>query len=236
MLFVQDQQSGPVDFFIFLFEYLPQSDLHIIFKLKNSEQMKKFSPPLIAILFMTSCGMESLTDMQPNQEIEDNGLLGKEINENDFARLPTGQEAATSTTAKKVGDRWQVTDQYLLSGTMADGLATDFVLKEGVPVTLSALGEVGFYYLGLADPATPNGRPELGSMNGFPIVSLVARVGGGELQFVGTGPTILTGSGELVLYVNDNFFGDNSGAWNVTVSYDCYPGNGLGDPNHYHCK
>lgn len=198
--------------------------------------MKKFLTPLLAILFLTSCGIESMTDMQPNQKIEDNALLGKEINENDFARLPTGQEAATSTTAKKAGDRWQVSDQYLLSGTAEHGLATGFVLKEGVPVIITASGEVGFYFAGLSDPATPNGRPELGSMNGFPIVSLVARVGGGELQFVGTGPKQLMGSGELVLYVNDNFFGDNSGAWTVEVSYDCYPGNGFGDPNHYHCK
>jgi hypothetical protein len=129
-----------------------------------------------------------------------------------------------------------VTDQYSLSGTASDGLATGFVLKEGVPAVITATGNVGFYFAGLGDPATPNGRPELGIFNGFPVVSLVARVGGGELQFVGTGPTQLTGSGELVFYINDTFFGDNSGSWNIEVTYDCYPGYGFGDKNHYHCK
>ncbi|MEB2774187.1 hypothetical protein SYJ56_02655 [Algoriphagus sp. D3-2-R+10] len=195
--------------------------------------MKKSIIPLLSVLFLASCGTESMTDMQPNQEINENILLSKEVIENGFA---VREETTASTSVIKNGARWQVTDQYLLFGTMADGLMTGFVLKEGVPVILTASGEVGFYFAGLSDPATPNGRPELGSINGFPIVSLVARVGGGELQLIGTGPTQVTGSGELILYVNDSFFGDNSGAWNVEVIYDCYPGNGFGDPNHYHCK
>lgn len=196
--------------------------------------MKKFLTPLFAILFLFSCETESMTDMQPNQSLEDKALLSQEISENDFARLLNGQETTTSAASQK--DKRQVTDQYLLPGTLEAGLATGFVLKEGLPVTVTASGLIVFYNGGNNNPATPNGRPDVQQYNGFPVVSLVASVGGGELQFIGTGPTQLTGSGELVLYVNDNFFSDNSGAWNVEVSYECYPGNGFGDQNHYHCK
>lgn len=196
--------------------------------------MKKFLTPLFAILFLFSCETESMTDMQPNQSLEDKALLSQEISENDFARLLNGQETTTSAASQK--DKRQVTDQYLLPGTLEAGLATGFVLKEGLPVTVTASGLIVFYNGGNNNPATPNGRPDVQQYNGFPVVSLVASVGGGELQFLGTGPTQLTGSGELVLYINDTFFSDNSGAWNVEVSYECYPGNGFGDQNHYHCK
>jgi hypothetical protein len=59
---------------------------------------------------------------------------------------------------------------------------------------------------------------------------------------VGTGPTTLSGKGELVFAVNDDLFGDNSGGFLVTVSYKepgvtrtCWPGWGYGDDNHEHC-
>lgn len=53
---------------------------------------------------------------------------------------------------------------------------------------------------------------------------------------VGAGPTELTGSGEVYFAVNDNYFPDNYGTgYDVTISYVCYPGNGNGDANHYHC-
>ncbi len=195
--------------------------------------MKKLLLPFLAILFLASCGMESMTDMQPNQNLNENLLLSKGINENGFIAQ---EDEAGSNSSDLNAARILVTDQYSLSGTASDGLATGFVLKEGVPAVITATGNVGFYFAGLGDPATPNGRPEIGIFNGFPVVSLVARVGGGELQFVGTGPTQLTGSGELVFYINDTFFGDNSGSWNIEVTYDCYPGYGFGDKNHYHCK
>ncbi len=197
--------------------------------------MKKFLTPLFAILFLFSCGTESMTDMQPNLKIDEKGtsaLLNKGTNPNDF----DAQKGASSTETDINAARVLVTDQYLLPGTLEAGLATGFVLKEGLPVTVTASGLIVFYNGGNNNPATPNGRPDVQQYNGFPVVSLVARVGGGDLQFLGTGPTQLTGSGELVLYVNDTFFSDNSGAWNVEVSYECYPGNGFGDQNHYHCK
>jgi hypothetical protein len=183
--------------------------------------MKKILMALLAVVFMTSCGMESMTDTQPNQNLENDLLLKNGLTENGF----TSQEDGSSLTDLNSA-RVQVTDQYTILGTMSDGLATGFILNEDVPAVITASGEVGFYFAGLGDPATPNGRPDAGFFNGFPVVSLVARVGGGDLQFVGTGPTQLTGSGEVVFYVNDTFFGDNSGSWNILIAYECYPGPG----------
>ncbi|GAA0877471.1 hypothetical protein GCM10009119_04390 [Algoriphagus jejuensis] len=177
-----------------------------------------------------------MIDNHPDQEIAEKNTIAMhstKIEKTDFAGLHEDIESSSVNQSSKI---WNVTDEYVLPGTTSDGLATGFTVKEGIPLLLTASGEVGFYFAGLTDPATPNGRPELGSINGLPLVSLVARVGDGEFQFVGTGPTQLTGSGELVLYVNDSFFGDNSGAWTVEVSYRCFPGYGLGDKNHYHCK
>jgi hypothetical protein len=51
---------------------------------------------------------------------------------------------------------------------------------------------------------------------------------------VGSGPTVLTGTGVLVFAVNDDLLGDNSG-FTVTVSYSCWPGWGYRDANHDHC-
>jgi hypothetical protein len=52
---------------------------------------------------------------------------------------------------------------------------------------------------------------------------------------VGSGPTTLSGTGELVFAVNDDLFWDNAGSFTVTVSYECWPGWGYGDEKHTHC-
>ncbi|SEF61754.1 hypothetical protein SAMN03080598_00737 [Algoriphagus boritolerans DSM 17298 = JCM 18970] len=187
----------------------------------------------LSILFLSSCGMESIIDMEPNQLL-DESVSATFLNSNLEGKTVIGQDALNPETLNE--EKRQVTDQYQLLGTAANGLATGFILKEGLPVTLTASGLVGFYFAGLGDPATPNGRPELGPTNGFPLISLIAKVGDGPLQLIGSGPTQLVGSGELVLFVNDNFFGDNVGSWTVDVSYECFPGYGFGDQNHYHCK
>jgi hypothetical protein len=195
--------------------------------------MKKLLMPFLFIFMLSSCGMDSMNDVQPNLQIDEN--ISAASSNGDLEGKPApGQDDIILGTLKN--DKKQVTDQYQLLGTAVDGLATGFILKEGLPVTLTASGQVGFYFAGLSDPATPNGRPELGLLNGFPLISLIAKVGDGPMQFIGTGPQEITGSGELVLYVNDVFFADNSGFWNVEVSYDCFPGFGFGDKNHYHCK
>ncbi|WP_139316577.1 putative periplasmic lipoprotein [Algoriphagus marinus] len=195
--------------------------------------MKKLLMPLLSIFILSSCGIDSMNDMQPNMQNDEN--ISALISNGDFVgKAAPGQDGLNPETLKN--DKKQVTDQYQLLGSAADGLATGFILKEGLPVTLTASGQIGFYFAGLADPASPNGRPEVGSFNGFPLISLIAKVGDGPLQFIGAGPQEITGVGELVLYVNDPFFPDNSGFWDVEVSYECFPGFGFGDKNHYHCK
>lgn len=52
-----------------------------------------------------------------------------------------------------------------------------------------------------------------------PAYSLVGQVGTAPIRFIGTGPTIVDGSGELRLSYNDEGFswGDNSGGFDVTI-------------------
>jgi hypothetical protein len=54
----------------------------------------------------------------------------------------------------------------------------------------------------------------------LPELALVARIAGGAWQYIGPGPTTLTAwsAGLVELAVNDNFFGDNSGALQAQVS------------------
>lgn len=199
--------------------------------------MKKHLLPLVAVFLLTACGMEN-SDLRPMQKNGDN--LAQTLQNNNGVDLSPllapGQETDRKKANKMPEGKKQVVDGYVIQGTANTGLATGFILKEGIPVTVSASGLVGFYFAGLGDPASPNGRPDVGLINGLPAISLIAKVGDGPLQFVGAGPTQLTGSGELVFFVNDNFFTDNTGAWNIEVKYDCYPGFGFGDKNHYHCK
>lgn len=53
--------------------------------------MKKYLT-LLLVIFLTFCGIETMIDMQTtNQKMEENALLSKEFNENDFAQLLCGQ-------------------------------------------------------------------------------------------------------------------------------------------------
>ncbi|MGH8698250.1 MAG: hypothetical protein ACREVS_17335, partial [Burkholderiales bacterium] len=87
----------------------------------------------------------------------------------------------------------------------------------------------------------PNGEPSIDTtttggfvLPGAPAIGLIARVGENPWMDVGSGPTTLSGRGVLVFAVNDNWFPDNSGSFEVTVSvsYACKPGWGHGDKNH----
>jgi hypothetical protein len=57
-------------------------------------------------------------------------------------------------------------------------------------------------------------------VTGCPIFALLYRLGGtGAWSCVGTGPTTVTGNGEMLqLWVFDDRYGDNGGAWSVTVT------------------
>jgi hypothetical protein len=132
-----------------------------------------------------------------------------------------------------------VTDTYIVPGTAVfEGFATGFVLMDGLPVTVTASGSVQWYCDGTCGDASPDGVviSAPGRLDdGSPPISLLATIGEGGYEFVGSGPTELTGAGELVFYVNDSDSYNNGGSWTVEVSYECYPGNGNGDTNHYHC-
>lgn len=147
--------------------------------------------------------------------------------------------AAESTTVHTVGS----------SGV--PGADTGLVVADGATVTVTATGTVcpggGFACV------TPDGDPTRDTtqsgyggflLPGAPAWGLVARVGSGPWVHVGSGQTTLSGNGNLVFAVNDDYFGDNWGTFTATVSVStseapepssCKPGWGYGDENHDHC-
>jgi len=73
-------------------------------------------------------------------------------------------------------------------------------------------------------PLPPAGKdPNCGNLGGFPAGqlpcwSLIGRVGDGPIFYVGNGKKIQAqNSGELLLGVNDNILGDNTGNWYATI-------------------
>jgi hypothetical protein len=97
-------------------------------------------------------------------------------------------------------------------------------LNAGDDVTITAGGTVS---MGggwpLYPPAGSGKDPNCGGRGGFPAGdlpcwSLIGRVGDGPIFEVGIGAKIQApNSGELLLGVNDNILGDNTGAWYATV-------------------
>ena len=153
--------------------------------------------------------------------------------------------------ATQVSAAGLVTTSDLFVGPTTDepGLSTGLVLKKGQPVTVTATGVVCANFNDLCvgpdgDPSVDTTQSGFGGfvLPGAPAWALVGRVGSGPWVQVGSGPTTLSGKGKLVFAVNDNFFGDNTGGFMVTVSYKgsgvtrtCWPGWGHGDDNHEHC-
>ena len=152
--------------------------------------------------------------------------------------------AAQSTAAAPANT---VSTDYTVGALVVPGVETGLVLTNGTSVTVTATGVVcllwGSFCMG------PDGDSSYDTTNdgfllpGAPAGGLVARVGNGAWVPVGSGPTTLSGSGELVFAVNDryypNSYEDNSGIFKVTVTYapsrrTCYPGHGYGDSNHDH--
>ena len=141
------------------------------------------------------------------------------------------------------------TSVYTVGAVTVPGVKTGLVVKEGHPVTVTATGTVCYW----PGPPTilcvgPDGDASIDTTNpafvlpGATGIALVGRVGNGPWVEVGSGPTTLSGKGKLVFAVNDDYFADNTGSFEVTVSYakpgvsrDCWPGWGWGDENHEHC-
>ena len=134
---------------------------------------------------------------------------------------------------------------------------TGFDLLSGNPITVTASGLAQFCPTpgpvggsgggcstnpsgpipGSPSPAlVPGGCPAC-PFPGAPVGTLIAKVGAGAAVVVGSGPTTLTGVGRLLFAYNDGYGAhfDNSGSYSVTITYNCQPGNGFGDRNHYHC-
>jgi PA-IL-like protein len=149
--------------------------------------------------------------------------------------------AAQGTAA---GPTTTVSTVYTVGALTVPGVNTGLVLRKGDSVTVTAAGTVCYWP---GPPATlcvdPDGEPSINTtttggfvLPGAPAIGLIARVGTGPWVHVGSGPTTLSGRGVLVFAVNDNWFPDNSGSFEVTVSVSepCKPGWGWGDKNHCH--
>lgn len=135
-----------------------------------------------------------------------------------------------------------VSNTYTVGGQGVPGVTTGLVLTAGMSVTVTATSAVCPFGDGFC-PGPDGYVPwdtTTSSFGGFvlpgaPAWGLVGRVGAGPWVQVGSGPTTLSGTGELVFAVNDDLFSDNAGSFTVTVSYACWPGWGYGDENHTHC-
>jgi hypothetical protein len=133
-----------------------------------------------------------------------------------------------------------VTEFLPVSARTMPGADTGFAVKAGAPLTVRAFGGVCLFGAGSCVDS-PNGDPSVDTTTGaFPLPgapagALIARVGDGPWTQVGSGPTAVSGSGNLVFAVNDDSLGNNTGGFLAIFSYECYPGNGFGDQQHYRC-
>lgn len=98
-------------------------------------------------------------------------------------------------------------------------------LSFGDDVSITATGLVswdqGYNWAG------PDGDPSWPSSNGFdnpilpgaPVAALIAKIGGGPIFLVGSGPTAANGEGKLIFAVNDQIGGNynNIGSFTVTI-------------------
>ena len=157
--------------------------------------------------------------------------------------------AGVLALAAQVGAAGGVTTSvYTVDALTVPGVKTGLVLKKRQAVTVTATGTVCYWP---GPPSIlcvdPEGDAGVGTSDpGFVLpnatgIALIGRIGNGPWVEVGNGTT-LSGKGELVFAVNDIYFPDNTGSFEVTVSYNasgvtrtCWPGWGHGDLNHDHC-
>lgn len=131
---------------------------------------------------------------------------------------------------------------YPVDVSTVPGVDTGLVLSNGQSITVTATGTAcpfggSFYCVGPdGDTSLDITLPAGFLLRDAPPWGLVGRVGNGPWVQVGSGPTTLSGSGDLVFAMNDNSYGDNTGGFMVTVSLpdSCWPGYGNGDTRHDH--
>ena len=109
----------------------------------------------------------------------------------------------------------------------ADDAGTTGFVDTGVSVQGSAsISASGTINIGFGSIDTPDGDPGAGACSTqcpeptFTYWSLIARIGDGPWQEVGSGPTTIVGTGEVYLGVDDDGYTDNSGQWTATVTAD----------------
>ena len=151
-----------------------------------------------------------------------------------------GAVVALMLAAQAAGARPDAATSYVVGSLAVPGVSTGLVLKDGQQVTVTATGTMCPW--GNAYCVGPDGNASWATTDswyggyllpGAPAWGLVGRVGNGPWVQVGSGPTTLSGTGEVVFAANDDLFPDNTG--NFVVSYECRPGWGYGDDNHLHC-
>ena len=151
-----------------------------------------------------------------------------------------GVVVALMLAAQAAGARPDAATSYVVGSLAVPGVSTGLVLKDGQQVTVTATGTMCPW--GNADCVGPDGNASWATTDswyggyllpGAPAWGLVGRVGNGPWVQVGSGPTTLSGTGEVVFAANDDLFPDNTG--NFVVSYECRPGWGHGDDNHLPC-
>jgi hypothetical protein len=100
-----------------------------------------------------------------------------------------------------------------------------YQLSSNQSVTVTASGLVTYFVEGdFSQEAGPNGADfsadEFALAPGLQAIALLARIGGGEWQLVGAGPTVLEAGpdgGLLEFAVNDRTYFDNAGSFTVTI-------------------
>jgi hypothetical protein len=99
---------------------------------------------------------------------------------------------------------------------------TGLFLNADSTVTINAAGVVT--YCGVGCSSGPNGDPAAYVRPDFLVqdmigIALIARIGTGPWQFVGSGPTTLTASqaGTVQLAINDSYYADNAGGYTADV-------------------
>jgi len=118
----------------------------------------------------------------------------------------------------------------MVPGTAGQNPPPDSWVDSGVSlsswdiVTITATGSVSWDGLNWAGPdGDPSWPPEYGFDNpvlpGAPVAALIAKIGGGPIFLVGSGPTIANGEGQLIFAVNDQTGAqyNNVGSFTVTI-------------------
>jgi hypothetical protein len=148
----------------------------------------------------------------------------------------TNNVATTITTVQGVGVLGVVSGINICNavpGASAEGVSFGNVMA-GRSYTYQASGCI-VYSAGGTGYSDPDGYTSTNGCDAFPgpptiapgsficpvfyALSLVGKIGGGScLQLGKNGTFVAPSSGELVLYFNDDYFGDNSGSWNACIT------------------